>query len=417
MPETQEPSELARVFMTIKMREGRGGQIYSYMPSHLLHQTELCMVLQRKTFAVPKRGVITSNDMLDITGDETFSSDPRKIEKYQIHSAHLIAFGPVGDPESRSLSVWYDLKTVDLRECTQQEAKRYKRSRHLIKPGGDKEEGRVPKMEKISTESYRQEQSAIALRLSINENRRDNDEHPHFYNYQPVDNDAFDLVTDIMKHRLRYLDSRVVLPQDTGSRTRKDLQIQKEEEDLIARFESLRRHWVTWSWPVRSGVQEIDRDTPIPDTDGEYYFGLEDPANFQDEIFSGVDKDPSKPDVVTNPMTKAAVAFLWESFLINCRLAVGKEPKVRNKWSISFAVVVIVLFRIMLYLVRSLLRAFLLPFFFDSLGVELCSFDFRHPSPRPSPETICFLRERLLRSTASTPIFDVFRCSDCFRWM
>ena len=372
IPETQEPSELARVFMTIKMREGRGGQIYSYMPSHLLHQTELCMVLQRKTFAVPQRGVITSNDMLDITGDETFSSDPRKIEKYRVHSAHLIAFGPVGDPESRSLSVWYDLKTADLRECTQQEAKRYKRSRHLIKPGGDKEEGRIPKMEKISTESYRQEQSAIALRLSINENRRDNDDHPHFYNYQPVDNDAFDLVTDILKHRLRYLDSRVVLPQDSGSRTRKDLQIQKEEEDLIARFESLRRHWVTWSWPVRSGVQEIDRETPIPDTDGEYYFGLEDPTNFQNEIFFGVDKDPSKPDVVTNPMTKAAVAFLWESFLINCRLAVGKEPKVRNKWSISFVVVVIVLFS---YHVISFFAAYseLSTLFFLTLLVLNCA--------------------------------------------
>ena len=111
-------------------------------------------------------------------------------------------------------------------------------------------------------------------------------------------------------------------------------------------------------------MQEIDRDTPIPDTDGEYYFGLEDPANFQDEIFSGVDKDPSKPDVVTNPMTKAAVAYLWESFLINCRLAVGKEPKVRNKWSISFAVVVIVIFSYHVISCSQLTQSFSAPLLF-----------------------------------------------------
>ena len=329
-PDSQEPIELARVYMAIKMREGRGGQIYSYLPTHCLHDSpsELCMVLQRKIFAVPKRAAITSNDILDITGDETYINDPRKSEKYHLHSAHLIAFGPMGDPESRNLSVFYDLKTSDIRECTPQESKRYKRSRHLIKPSGDRDGGRTPKIEEISTESYRQQQSLLSLRLAINENRRDIDDLPHFYNYQPVDNDTYDLITDILKHRVRYLDSRVVLPQDSGSTTRKELRIQQDEEDLKRRFESLRRHWMTWSWPVRSGVDKIDRTTPIPDIDGEYYFGLEDPTNFQIEIFFGVDKDPGKPDIVSNPMTKAAVGFLWESFLMNCRIILGKNPNV-----------------------------------------------------------------------------------------
>ena len=330
VPGSREPTELVRVYMAIKMREGRGGQVYSYLPTHCLHDSpsELCMVLQRKTFAVPKRAAISSDDILDITGDETYVNDPRKSEKYHVHSAHLIAFGPMGDPESRNLSVFYDLKVSDIRECTPQESKRYKRSRHLIKSGGDRDGGRTPKIEEISTESYRQQQSLLSLRLAINENRRDNDDLPHFYNYQPVDNDTYDLITDILKHRVRYLDSKVVLPQDSGSSTRKELRIQQDEEDLKRRFESLRRHWMTWSWPVRSGVDKIDRTTPIPDIDGEYYFGLEDPTNFQIEIFFGVDKDPGKPDIVSNPMTKAAVAFLWESFLMNCRIILGKNPNV-----------------------------------------------------------------------------------------
>ena len=330
MPDYQEPTELVRIFMAMKMREGRGGQVYSYLPTHYLHDSEHCMVLQRKTFAVPKRAGIISNDILDITGDETYISDPRKIEKYHVHCADLIAFGPMGDPESRCLSVFFDLKDSDIRICTKQESKRYKRSRHLIKPGGDRDGGRTPKIEEISTDSYRQQQSLLSLRLAINENRRDNDDHPHFNNYQPVDNDTYDLITDILKHRVRYLDSKVVLPQDSGSKMRKELRIQQDEEDLKSRFESLRRHWMTWSWPVRSGVDKVDRNTPIPDTDGEYYFGLEDPSNFQIEIFFGVDKDPKKPDAVSNPMTKAAVAFLWESFLINCRIILGKKPNVSS---------------------------------------------------------------------------------------
>ena len=325
--DSQELTELARVLMAIKMREDRVGQMYSYLPTHCLHDSpsELCMELQRKTFAVPRFAAITSNDILDITGDETFFDDPRMRERYHIHSAHLVAFGPIGDPESRNLSVFYNL---NIRECTKQESKWYKRSRHLIKPRGDRDVGRTPQIEEISTASHRQQQSLLSLRLEINNNRRDNGEHLHFYNYQPVDNDAYDLITDILKHRVRYLDSMVVFPQDSGSTTRKQLRIQQEEEHLKSRFESLRRHWMTWSWPVRSGVDKIDQNTPIPDIDGEYYFGLEDPTNFQTERFFGVDKDRMKPDVVSNPMAKAAVALLWESFLLNCQIIRGKDPNV-----------------------------------------------------------------------------------------
>lgn len=207
----------------------------------------------------------------------------------------------------------------------------YKRSKHLIKPSGDRDGGRTPKIEEISTESYRQQQLLLSLHLVTNDNRRDGGNQSHFYNYQPVDNDAYDLITDILKHRVRYLDSMVhlVLPQDLGSTTRNQFQIHREEEYLKSRFESLRRHWMTWSWPVRSGVDKIDGTTPIPDVDGEYYFCLEDPTNFQSEMFFGVDEDSMKPDIVSNPMTKAAVAFLWESFLLNCQIIRGNIPNLR----------------------------------------------------------------------------------------
>lgn len=388
MLDSQEPTELARLLMAVKMREGRVGQIYSYLPTHLLLQSQLCMVLQRRAFAVPKYGAITSDEILDITGDETFNSDPRKSEKYNVHSAHLIAFGPMGDPESRSLSVWYDLKVSDIRECTQQESKRYKRSRHLIKPGGDREEGRTPKTVEISTESFRKEQSAGVNRLSANESRQANDDHPHFYNYQPVDNDTYDLITDMLKHRLRYLDSKVTLPQESGSTTRKDLQIEREEEKLRARFESLRRHWVTWSWPVRSGVQVVDRETPIPHINGEYYFGLEDPTNFQQEIFFGVDNDPSKPDVVSNPMTRAAVPFIWESFLINCCIASGKSPNVSTCIIVHLCVSMctcILLEVPVLQFCKSLKLSLPSILLYHSLNVLKCSLDFRYLSPSSSP--------------------------------
>ena len=319
-PSLMTPPEVCRVYVALKMREKMSAKCYAYRPTHLL-RGELCMVLQTKTFVVPADvATISSEDMMDVTGETTYTTDPTRTLGKDLITANEIAFGPVGDPSVRQVSIWFNLSKDDLVECTQQQAKRHKRSRHRIK----KPEERGKSKTLVSSETCRRGRAAsnIVQGSDINEPTA-----RPFNNYQPMDTATFDLATDILRHRLNFLDSIAAMPQDPSSKNMILHQLQEEEKRLKARFESLRRHWMTWSWPVRSEVVQIVETTDVPSVDGTYVFDMDEPDNFQVESFFGFD-DGEGTDVISRRETKMTVGFLWESFLINIQIISGKIPSV-----------------------------------------------------------------------------------------
>mmetsp|Transcript_25441 Transcript_25441/g.55581 ORF Transcript_25441/g.55581 Transcript_25441/m.55581 type:complete len:955 (-) Transcript_25441:277-3141(-) len=322
------PPEVCRVYVALKMRERMSAKCYAYRPTHLL-KGELCMVLQTKTFVIPGDvSTMCSEDIMDVTGETTYTTDPTRTLGKDLITANEIAFGPVGDPSVRHVSVWFNLAKDDLVECTQQQAKRHKRSRHRIKRA--EERGKAKAL--VSAETCRRERAASLLQDSGDD--PDDTEARPFYNYQPMDTATFDLATDILRHRLHFLDSIAVMPQDPETKGRiLDERLQNEENRLKSRFESLRRHWMTWSWPVKCGVVQIVESTDVPPVDGTYAFDMDEPDNFQVESFFGIN-DGEGTDI-TSRQAKMTVGFLWVSFLINIQIISGKIPVLENDASLA----------------------------------------------------------------------------------
>lgn len=144
-----------------------------------------------------------------------------------------------------------------------------------------------------------------------------------FFNYQPIDNDAFDLITNILIHRSRVLLLWILNPH------RGDLitSLRAFEHQIQSNFESQRRHWMTWSWPINKGRGRIDDETDVPPVNGEYKFTTDyngdENSNPCVVYFHGV-FDGSKPDIVPTS-SKEAVFKIWEAFIENMEVIQGKE--------------------------------------------------------------------------------------------
>jgi len=99
------------------------------------------------------------------------------------------------------------------------------------------------------------------------------------------------------------------------------LSLRAEEQRLKTIFVSLRRFWMTWSWPVMSLKEPIDDNSDVPLVNAKYKFSTECKNNFQTEAFFGVDNNELPEIVSCEP--KRVPAYLWKSFVANIRLDGG----------------------------------------------------------------------------------------------
>jgi hypothetical protein len=251
--------------IVLKLRAEKAGVSYRYIPTHML-RGELCMVLQTKTFESRKSYDESMSHRQSLLYEVTEPSPDANSDGTRIIKVYEIAFGPVGDPSARNVSVWFDLQEDDLIECTPQQAKHHKRSRHRLKTA--------------------KRTKGAKFALNVDDDLCKGLILP-FEHYQPRDKCAFDLVTKILRLRLRTIyvlrdiaANNTVSLMYRGSTSNYDYdyvrsnvqQLDKEIKDLNRSYSSQLRHWITWSWPEQVLGHQIDDETDVPPVDSEYEF-------------------------------------------------------------------------------------------------------------------------------------------------
>lgn len=292
-----EITEMHRLAMALKMRERRKAQEYTYLPSHVFCG-ELCLVLQTCFFMLE---VVES--FQDIRRYEVVEiSEERAARSFQaghesgIIIAREIAFGPVADASVRPVSIWFNIKPENIVPCTRQQARRHKRSRHRLR----------------TKKSYEPEEVKLSTSCP----------YPSFTSHQPMDEEAFKLVTRIQTHRYRVLKYFSSSPDERALRY-----LALEEERAQKSFESQRRFWMTWTWPKKVGSGDIHGDTEVPHVDGTYNFvTYGDQGYWEDSLFFGSDEENGTDDSlqVVSRQARLATGFIWKSFMLNLQLTSGR---------------------------------------------------------------------------------------------
>ena len=289
-PDDADLSEMHRLTMALIMRRNVKARQFLYHPSHLFCG-ELCLVLQTCYFRLEADRVV---EIPKTEAIDTSDSD----ESNCIIVAREIAFGPVADASVHPVSIWFNINPADIVQCTRQQARRQKRSRHRVRAKRNIENA----LEGVK----------VGGSMTI----------PPFTSHQPMDDAAFDLITGIQTHRYRTLECLL-----SGSDIRTLQSLTLEEECLKKNFVSQRRYWMTWTWPKTIESSNINEDTEVPVVDGTYNFVTYcDPGYGEDSIFFGTDDhDDQNPQhqVVSQP-AKLATGFVWKSFVSNLQLLLGQ---------------------------------------------------------------------------------------------
>jgi hypothetical protein len=287
-------SEEHKLEIVLKMRQHKLSQSYGYIPTHLLCG-ELCMILQERKFQLvsvllDKKG---RRQLLEEVsgGDDTVPLGALQFKTYEI------AFGPVGDPTVRVPSVWFDIPEEDLAPCTPQQAKHHKRSRHRIKKSSNR------------TTPAQVEPSFRAMFKNI--------QIEPFFNYQPLDQASFNLITDLLVHRLKMV--KLLSGEFDDSIHEVGIMLDSERRDLKKRYLSMVQFWIVDSWPEEALQEPIDNQTDVPSAAGKYSCSIE-PIKFpRAEICYGLSSKRLKYDMPLNSMLLPSI--LWKSFVTNMLLS------------------------------------------------------------------------------------------------
>ncbi len=305
-------SDIYRLMIILEMRKSKLGQSFVYMPTHIVCG-ELCMLIQNRRFNVVQKKNPDSSYSWHVnelsTKEISDINTAGQQQSTKIVNAYEIAFGPVGDPSARPLSVWFDIPCSNLTPCTQKEAKNHKRSRHRLKKNRKKE--------KVQT---------------IGKNQNPNDKHhaldnsddlsldslsvESFNHYQPLDQATYDHTTAILEHRLSVLQLHNCHNTDSVKYKETFQNLVQNHKGLKHTFESLRRHWMSWSWPINFMEDEIHDETDVIPVDSVYQFVLNDEDNFRTMAFHGAIDTPGFNEPFRH-RSKLVLLMIWSSFLAN----------------------------------------------------------------------------------------------------
>ena len=233
---------IVKIQIALQMRGDAEWQ-YKFRPQHVIHD-ELCMVLQKRAF------FITDDLLVQEIPVSSFHTHRHAANHVMVRE---IAFGPDSDPAVRGVALWFAVKEEDVLMCTPQQAKRFRWKRSL-----KKEDNNDDNSSQRSSKSSTSKPSVF-------------DSADSFAMIRPHDRAAFDLTTDMMKHRL------VVLQTERMSNMRERFEalrvLEAQKAQLQRRFENLQTDWRKWSWPINRGREHVDKSTLVPKVDGEYEIG------------------------------------------------------------------------------------------------------------------------------------------------
>lgn len=257
-------SETHRIAIALKMR-GSHGWSYKYCPQHVIYD-EMCMVLQKRAFRLEKSG--------NVIPIALSTYNPKNSQHVSVRE---IAFGPDSDNTVREVALWFNIPEREVTECNPQLAKRYRWKK-------------APKFD---------DQRALDKRPSVFDSRE------CFIMIRPFERDAFDLATKILCHRFETVKAERLTTLKERFETLKTLQSHKD--DLQETFQNHKRSWVTWAWPINTGRQSVDHDTPVPQVDSHYNPLLDEEA-MERAILAA-------PDDEVDPVKGSAIEPIWASFV------------------------------------------------------------------------------------------------------
>jgi hypothetical protein len=220
--------------IALKLSEG-ADRVYKYRPHHIIYD-ELCMVLEDRTFRLT-----TDMKAVEIPVEQY---NPYGQDNVRVRA---IAFGPDSDTSVRGVSLWFNIDETQLSMCTPQQAKRFRFKRA----------NKNDEKDKILSSAF---ETLDCFELT-----------------RPHDLDAYQLVKEIMLHRLAVLKA----DQISNMRTRFEQRsmLDDKRKAIHDRFEAVKASWMLWAWPVNDGREKVDKRTPVPPVESEYNFKTVDKEN------------------------------------------------------------------------------------------------------------------------------------------
>jgi len=258
-------SDIHKLAIALEMR-GSHGWMYKFRPQHFIFD-ELCMVLQKRAFHLEKSGKVTA---IPINAFNSKNSQHVLVRE--------IAFGPDSDTTVRGVALWFNIPEHKVSECSPQQAKRYRWKK-------------APKFD---------DQRALEKKPSVFDSRE------CFHMIRPIERDAFDLATSILRHRHAIVNAERLATLSERFDALKELQ--KEKDDLQEIFHNHKRSWAHWAWPINTGRQSVEHDTPVPPVDG-WYNPMLDQDAMEKAMCAG-------PEEQVEPVKGSAIESIWESFVL-----------------------------------------------------------------------------------------------------
>lgn len=298
---------IVKLQIALKFREETSSDWhYKYRPQNSIHG-ELCMVLSKRAFRVishegqSKRRSRTNrsnnkgNSELEVMEIPLSSYNAKLVNHLMVRE---IAFGPESDPSVRGVALWFHIDEQDVIECTSQQAKRFRWKKGIKTNKNEIEESEIDTNHKTGAKS------------SIFDSPSKLDSFPMT---RPTDQNAYELTTKIIKHRLSVLKTERMSNMKERFESLKRLETQKQK--LQDEFGNIQRDWFVWAWPINAGREKTDRNTSVPAVDGYYKINAIDKENNGPHLAKEKMKISPVSDDSLEKLKGSYVTTIWNSFV------------------------------------------------------------------------------------------------------
>ena len=213
--------------------------VHQYEPTHKI-LNEICMLTQTKAFDISRP------DIASLPLDEFNANNSNHV------IVREIAFGPLSD---RPISLWFNILDKDVDTCTKKEKCRLKRTERQLS---------VKKSNMIATAQANASYADVTgghakfCRSSpISFDDKNHNVERSFDIYLPLDEDCYKLITATLNHQVKVTNSKSVC-------------YKKELNSLQERFNAMKNHYNTLSWPINEGREIVNQNTLVPKIDTPY---------------------------------------------------------------------------------------------------------------------------------------------------
>lgn len=208
-----------------------------FLLTHIVHG-EPCMVVQSRYFELISRTCVR-----ELSATSYNSKNGKHI------NVHEIAFGFIGE-NCKPAGIWCGIKNEDIISCTEQQMKRFKRTKVKFTNC------------KIDENKSREFPSDSLEKFVSCGNRP-------FYMTYPADKDCFDLFTNVIELCLKQVE---LITSHLSKENKKKIESIFNVQYLLLKkkYQSLENHWSLFTWPVNHGREIVDETTMKPDVDVHY---------------------------------------------------------------------------------------------------------------------------------------------------